>query len=82
MAQVVVRDIDEGVKARLKRMAERHGHSMEEEIRQILRNATKDANRPVTSLGSSIAARFSGEGLTADLPELRGQVARPADLEP
>ena len=82
MAQVVVRDIDEDVKARLKRLAERHGRSMEEEIRHILRDAAKNASRPVTKIGSRIAARFSGKGLTADLPELRGQSARPADLEP
>jgi antitoxin FitA len=82
MAQFVVRDIEEGVKARLKRLAERHGRSMEEEIRQILRNAAKDSSRPIAKIGSRIAARFGGVGLTADLPELRGQFVRPADLEP
>jgi plasmid stability protein len=65
MAQVVVRDIEEDVKARLKRLAARHGRSMEEEIRHILRNAAKDASRPIAKIGSRIAARFSGRGLTA-----------------
>ena len=82
MAQLVVRDIEEDVKAKLKRLAERHGRSMEEEIRQILRNAAKDSSRPITRIGSRIAARFGGKGLAADLPELRGQLAQPADLEP
>jgi plasmid stability protein len=82
MAQVIVRDIDEDVKARLKRLAERHGRSMEEEIRHILRNAAKASGRPVKKIGSRIAARFGGKGLTSDLPELRGQHARPADLKP
>lgn len=82
MAQVVVRDIEEDLKLRLKRLAERHGRSMEEEIRHILRNAAKDSARPIAKIGSRIAARFSGKGLTSDLPELRGQVARPVDLEP
>ncbi|HJR70152.1 MAG TPA: Arc family DNA-binding protein [Gammaproteobacteria bacterium] len=82
MAQVVVRDIEEDVKLRLKRLAERHGRSMEEEIRHILRNAVKDSGRPIAKIGSRIAARFSGKGLKSDLPELRGQAARPADLEP
>jgi plasmid stability protein len=81
MAQVVVRDIEEDVKARLKRLAERNGRSMEEEIRHILRNAAKDANRPIAKIGSRIAARFCGKGMTTDLPELRGQPARPADIE-
>jgi len=81
VAQFVVRDIEEDVKARLRRLAERHGRSMEEEIREILRNAARDSSRPITRVGSRIAARFSGKGLTADLPELRGQLARPADFE-
>jgi plasmid stability protein len=81
MAQFVVRGIEEDVKARLKRRAERHGRSMEDEIRHILRDAAKEPSRPVARLGSRIAARFSGKGLTVDLPELRGQAARPADLE-
>jgi hypothetical protein len=39
MAQVIVRDLEEDVKARLKRRAAQHGRSMEEEVRDILRNA-------------------------------------------
>lgn len=80
MAQVVVRQLDEDVKARLKRRAARHGRSMEEEVREILRNAARDEGRSVTKLGSRIAARFRKEGLKTDLPELRGQHPRPADL--
>jgi antitoxin FitA len=81
VAQFVVRDIEEEVKIRLKRRAERHGRSMEDEIRHILRNAAKESTRPIAKIGSRIAARFSGKGLTADLPELRGQAARAADLD-
>ncbi|MGO8972065.1 MAG: FitA-like ribbon-helix-helix domain-containing protein [Steroidobacteraceae bacterium] len=81
MAQFVVRDLEEEVKARLKRRAERNGRSMEDEIRHILRNAAKDSSRPIAKLGSRIAERFSGRGLTAELPELRGHAARPADLD-
>ncbi len=80
MAQVIVRRLEENVKARLKRRAERHGRSMEEEVRHILRNAAKEENRPVPKLGSRIAARFKKSGLTAELPELRGQPARSADF--
>jgi plasmid stability protein len=80
MAQFVVRQLEEDVKARLKRRAERHGRSMEEEVREILRNAAKEERRTVTKLGSRIAARFQGAGLTADLPELRGQRPRPPGL--
>jgi plasmid stability protein len=55
---------------------------MEEEIRQILRNAAKDSSRPIAKLGSRIAGRFSGSGLKIDLPELRGHAVRPAELKP
>lgn len=80
MAQLIVRDLEDDVKARLKRRAERHGHSMEEEIRTILRNAVKEENRPRPNLGSRIAARFADQGLTTDLPELHGQAPRAAAL--
>ncbi|MGH8703724.1 MAG: FitA-like ribbon-helix-helix domain-containing protein [Burkholderiales bacterium] len=80
MAQFIVRHLEEEVKARLKRRAERHGRSMEDEVRQILRNAVKEENKPVARLGSRIAARFRKAGLTADLPELRGQTPRLADF--
>ncbi len=82
MAQFVVRHLEEEVKARLKRRAERHGRSMEEEIRQILRNAAKQSNKALPKLGTRIAARFTKTGLTEDLPELRGQRAQPIDLRP
>ena len=81
MAQFLVRRLEDDVKARLKRRASRHGRSMEEEIRHILRDAAKQANRPLARLGSRIAARFRKSGLTADLPELRGQPARSADFD-
>jgi hypothetical protein len=54
---------------------------MEEEVRHILRNAAKDSSRPIAKLGSRIAGRFSGTGLTIDLPELRGHAARPVELK-
>lgn len=77
MAQFTVRNLEEDVKARLKQRAARHGASMEEEVRQILRNAVKDENQPAPRLGSRIVARFAEVGLEEDLPELRGQPVRP-----
>ena len=80
MAQFIVRQLEDDVKARLKRRAERHGRSMEEEIRHILRNAVREQNQPAARLGSRIAARFAKAGLTTDLPELRGQRPRSAEF--
>jgi plasmid stability protein len=70
MAQLIVRNLDEAVKRKLKRRAERHGHSMEEEARDILRNALKDEGRPQKGLGTRIAERFKGIELPEDIPEL------------
>lgn len=81
MAQLVVRHLDDDVAARLKRRARRHGRSMEDEVRHILRSAARDDQKGVRKLGSRIAARFKTTGLTADLPELHGQPAHPADFE-
>jgi hypothetical protein len=45
LAQLIVRNLEEAVKRKLKRRAARHGHSMEQEIREILCNAVKDEGR-------------------------------------
>lgn len=81
MAQLVVRGIEERVKQRLQRRAKRHGRSMEDEIRHILRDAAKDERIDVLKLGSRIAGRFKGRGVTADVTELRGEPVRPASFE-
>ena len=80
MAQFVVRHLEDDVKARLKRRAARHGRTMEEEVRHILRDAVKEQNQSVVKLGSRIAARFAKAGLTTELPRLRGQRPRSAQF--
>ena len=80
MAQFVVRNLEEDVKVRLKRRAERHGRSMEEEARQILRDAVKQEKRHTPKLGSRIAARFKKVGLKQDLPQLNGHSVRSANF--
>jgi plasmid stability protein len=80
MAQVIVRNIEDEVKAGLKQRALQHGWSMEEEVRQILRQAVCQAGPSRSGLGSRIVARFASIGLTEPLPELRGEAARPMDL--
>ena len=81
MAQLVVRNLEDDVKARLQRRAQRHGRSTEEEVREILRNAVKDEGTQRKPLGSRLQERFAGIGLEDDLPELRGEVAQPATFE-
>jgi plasmid stability protein len=80
VGQIVVRNIEDAVKARLKRRAARHGRSMEEEVRTILRDAV-GGDEPQThteGLGTRIANRFAGIGFTEDIPEWRGEFVRPA----
>lgn len=81
MAQFTVRNLEEDVKLGLQRRAAQHGCSMEEEVRRILRQAVKAQAQPGVGLGSRIAARFAGQGLDAELPELKGQPAQPARLD-
>jgi plasmid stability protein len=81
MAQLLVRHLDDDVKAKLQHRARRHGRSTEEEVREILRNAVRDEGSARAPLGSRIAARFAEVGLTEDIPELRGEQPRPADFE-
>jgi antitoxin FitA len=72
MAQLIVRNLDEAVKRELQRRAARHGRSMEEEVRDILRDAVKVGSRTRKGLGTQIAERFKGIELEEDIPELRG----------
>jgi antitoxin FitA len=81
MAQFVVRNLEEEVKARLQRRAARHGKSMEEEVRDILRNALKEDEAPARGLGTEIASLFSKVGFEADIPELAGHTIRPATFD-
>ena len=81
MAQFVVRNIENGVKARLQRRARRNGHSMEEEIRDILRSAVNAEAIPAGGLGTEISALFAKTGLDSDIPELRGHEIKPPSFE-
>jgi plasmid stability protein len=80
MAQLVVRNLDDDVKARLQRRARRHGRSTEEEVRDILRNAVRAEGGGGVKLGTRLRRRFARFRLARDIAELRGQPARPADL--
>ncbi|HTI02401.1 MAG TPA: plasmid stabilization protein [Acidisoma sp.] len=80
MAQLVVRGLDDDIKRRLQKRAEVRKHSLEAEVREILRAAALAPASPAAPLGSRIARRFAGLGLTEAVPELRGEAARPAQF--
>ncbi len=81
MAQLVVRSLEDAVKTRLQRRARRNGRSMEEEVREILRNAVHEPERPSSGLGTEIANLFKGKGYDFEVTELRGYPVRPATFD-
>ncbi|MCG5517391.1 MULTISPECIES: plasmid stabilization protein [unclassified Ectothiorhodospira] len=69
MASITIRNLDEGLKHRLRIRAAEHDRSMEEEAREILRQAI---GKPVASknLGETIHHRFAAlGGVDLDLPQ-------------
>lgn len=81
MAQLVVRKLESAVKTGLQRRARRNGRSMEEEVRDILRNAAHEGGIPSGGLGTEISNLFAKAGLESDIPELRGHKLKPASFE-
>jgi plasmid stability protein len=81
VAQLVVRNLEDEVKTRLRRRAARRGRSMEEEVRDILRDAVKEEESSAGGLGSGISSRFRRAGLKADVPELRGNKIKPPSFD-
>ena len=80
MAQLIVRNIEDDVKDRLVQRARRHGHSMEEEVRDILRNAVRESSQgSAQGLGSRLAALFEGLDMP-EIEELKGAKIEPADF--
>jgi len=78
MAQLVVRNIENGVKARLQRRAKRNGRSMEEEVRDILRAAVhKEENSPAGGLGTELAKLFPKSGPDFKIEELHFEIKPP-----
>ncbi|HEY1660018.1 MAG TPA: hypothetical protein VGG14_16820 [Candidatus Sulfotelmatobacter sp.] len=82
MAQLLVRNLENSVKARLQRRAKRHGRSMEEEVRDILRAAANEGkNPPKGGLGTEISKIFAKHGLDRPIEELRGFTIEPPNFE-
>ena len=65
MASLIIRNLDDALKVRLRTRAASHDRSMEQEVRLILRDALGPDPEPAR-LGSRIHARFLAAG-AADL---------------
>jgi plasmid stability protein len=69
MATLTIRNLDAALKERLRVRAARHGHSMEAEVRDILRDTLTEPERPVVNLYQRIRSRFSPlGGVDLELP--------------
>lgn len=82
MASLTVRKIDEKVKAKLRIRAAMKGHSMEEEVREILATAVEEP-KPTESLYAAIRRRLAEAGIDGvDLPEFdRGPMREPPTFD-
>ncbi len=83
MAQLIVRNLEDEIRDRLRTMADAHGRSMEEEVREILRSAVLRASMASRcGLGTEIVEQFREYGLDNPIHEHKGQEPRPADFGP
>jgi plasmid stability protein len=80
MAQLIVRNLEDEVKEQLVARARRHGHSMEEEVRSILREAVGEELKKTAhvGLGTRLAQHFARHGLDFELPSMKAEEAQPA----
>lgn len=69
MSSILIRRLDDSVKTRLRRRATRHGRSMEEEAREILKAALAGPSKTTANLFKRIHARFAALG-GFELPEI------------
>jgi plasmid stability protein len=65
MASITIRNIEEGLKSDLRIRAAMQGHSMEEEARQILREALQTQQPSLVSLARSLFGPEGGIDLDA-----------------
>ncbi|MGL5944073.1 MAG: FitA-like ribbon-helix-helix domain-containing protein [Waterburya sp.] len=68
MASLTIRNLEEPIKELLRIRAAHHGHSMEEEVRQILRTTLLEDSQLPENLAEAIKKRFAQLGGVDDLP--------------
>ncbi len=81
MASMTIRDIDEKLKAKLRVQAARHGRSMEDEARDILRTALSLEPVRTGGLVEAIRARIEPFGGVELEIAPRESIREPVDLD-
>jgi antitoxin FitA len=80
MAVMTIRNIDDAIKKRLRLRAAMHGRSMEDEAREILRDALSTEIPRPRNLAQAIHERFAALG-GVDLPPMpREPIRSPVDF--
>ena len=80
MASITIRRLDDAVKTKLRLRAARHGRSMEEEARAILKAGLRLKTAPRGNLAKAIRAHIEPlGGVVLNLPR-RETVRRPPDF--
>lgn len=80
MASMTIRNIDDGLKTRLRIRAAEHNRSMEDEARDILRTALSAVAARPQNLASAIRARLGDNGgADLDIPT-REAIRTPPDF--
>jgi plasmid stability protein len=83
VAQILVRNLDDRLKVRLRHRARKNGRSMEGEAREILRNALRQKDTPEVGFGTATAALFRDCGLKEgeEIHEWRGFPIEPITFD-
>ena len=77
MASITVRNLEDGLKHRLRMRAAQNGRSMEQEARDILRAALDEGTAPTKNLGTAIHELFKPfGGVELEIPP-RGPMREP-----
>jgi plasmid stability protein len=79
--QLVIK-LDHDLIEKLRQSASSHDRSIDEEVREILRDSvTSEGGTPV-GLGTQLAAIFHGVGIDEEISELRGYPVEPIEFDP
>lgn len=81
MASLTIRNIEDSLKESLRIRAARHGRSMEEEARQVLRQSLLREKSPI-GLGSRVVQRFADVGGVELADVKRSRPRRPPSPRP
>jgi plasmid stability protein len=81
MANIVIRSFDDSLKERLRVRAAGHGHSMEDEVKEILQGVLNAQESPVGNLAAAIRSRvLKAPGIEAQ-PLPRQKMKAPPEFD-